>query len=288
MSLTETFTYLFLNLLSKWFRAISHANRNRIGDALARFVFRWIPKRQNEALENIQIAFPDKSIDEHVMILKKCYRSFMINAVHFLAFPTSFQRFEFNVEGKEILDRALAKNKGVIFITGHCGAWELLIAWLGANNYPFEGVAAEQRNLGSNKHFKELRELFGIKHIFRAAPIDTMMQTLKSKMILGLVSDQDAGQRGSFVSFFGKKASTPRGPAVFHLKTGAPMVFATAFHEGQNTIHIHFQEINPKTNDSDTITQTFTTMLENKIKQYPSQYFWFHRRWKSANKHQAS
>ena len=133
-----------------------------------------------------------------------------------------------------------------------------------------------------------MRELFGLKHIFRAAPIDTMMQTLKSKMILGLVSDQDAGQRGSFVSFFGKKASTPRGPAVFHLKTGAPMVFGTAFHEGQNIIHIHFQEINPKTKDSDTITQTFTTMLENKIKQYPSQYFWFHRRWKSADKHQGS
>ncbi len=286
MSLTETFTYVFLNLLSKWFQAISHTNRNRIGDTLARFAFRWIPKRQDEALKNIQTAFPEKSMDDHVTILKQCYRSFMMNAVHFLAFPKSFHNFEFNVEGKEILDRALAKKRGVLFITGHCGAWELLIAWLGVNKYPFEGVAAQQRNLGSNKHFQERREFFGVKHIFRSSSVETMIGTLKSKNILGIVSDQDAGPKGAFVSFFGKNASTPKGPAVFHLKTGAPMVFGTAFYEGQNTFHIHIQEINPKTNDSDTITQTFTTMLENKIKQYPSQYFWFHRRWKSVDKHQ--
>ena len=148
MSLTETITYGFLKLFSKLFRVISHEMRNKFGDALGIFAWKWIPKRQDEALKNIRIAFPEKSEADHLDILKNCYRLFMKNAVQFLAFPKSFQEITFTVEGREILDRAIAMDKGVIFITGHCGAWELLIAWLGTNGYPFEGVAAEQSNLG--------------------------------------------------------------------------------------------------------------------------------------------
>ena len=284
MSKTETLTYVFLKLLSKWFRALSHQNRNKIGDLLARIVYRWIPIRQKEALKNIQIAFPNKSIVSQIKILKKCYRYFMKNAVHFLAYPNSYHNYEFLIDGKEILDHAIAKDEGVIFITGHCGAWEVLISWLGSNKYPFAGVAAVQKNLGSNKHFQDQRDFFGVEHIFRSESIGTMFNALRNKKILGLVSDQDAGEKGISVSFFGQNASTPKGPAVFHLKTGAPLVFGSAFYQGNNTYHIQFQELHPKTYDIDTITQTFTTMLENKIKQYPAQYFWFHRRWKSSEK----
>lgn len=282
MSLTETITYGFLKLLSKLFQVLSHNMRNKTGDALGRFAYKRIPKRQEEALKNIQIAFPEKSETDHGNILKNTYQLFMRNAVQFLAFPKSFQEFTFTVEGKEILDRAMARDKGVIFITGHCGAWELLIAWLGKNGYPFEGVAAEQSNLGADKLFREQREYFKVKQIPRSTPIDTIMETLTSKKILGLVSDQDAGPKGIFVSFFGKQASTPKGPSVFHLKTGAALIFGTAFYEGRNTFHIQIREIIPEDNDVTTITQSFISMLEEKIKQYPSQYFWFHRRWKSS------
>ena len=287
MSLTETITYGFLKLFSKLFRVISHEMRNKFGDALGIFAWKWIPKRQDEALKNIRIAFPEKSEADHLDILKNCYRLFMKNAVQFLAFPKSFQEITFTVEGREILDRAIAMDKGVIFITGHCGAWELLIAWLGTNGYPFEGVAAEQSNLGADKLFREQREYFKVKQIPRSTPIDIIMETLRSKKILGLVSDQDAGPKGIFVSFFGKDASTPKGPAVFHLKTGAALIFGTAFYEGRNTFHIQIREIKPETNDVTAITQSFIYMLQEKIKQYPSQYFWFHRRWKSSRKRES-
>lgn len=281
MSSTHKLTFWILTLFSRWLRSLSHSGRKHVGDILARFAYHLIAKRKDEALVNIAHAFPEMSITQQDQILRNCYRYFSRNSVQFLAFPNSFRRCNVEVRGQVILDNALAGKKGLVFVTGHCGAWEILAAWLGYNNYHFVGVAARQKNLGANKFFQDLRETSGIKHIFRKSPIESMYQVLEDNGILCLAADQDAGRKGIFVDFFGKPASTPKGPALFHLKTEAPMVFGSVFRTGNSRYIFEIQEITSPEKTPESITQSYTSILEKKIRKYPEQYFWFHRRWKT-------
>ena len=95
-------------------------------------------------------------------------------------------------------------------------------------------------------------------------------------------SDQDAKNSGIFVEFFGMKASTHKGAALFHLKSKAPIIFVTLHMESTNEYFLNIQPIiTNKESDIESITISYTRLLENIIIKHPEQYFWFHRRWKT-------
>jgi len=202
--------------------------------------------------------------------------------MQFLSFPRSIQDADITVNGKEYLDEALTKKKGVILVTGHFGVWEIMVAWFGLNQYSMLAVGQKQKNSGADTFVNQLREDTGIKMISRKSPLEFMYEALASNRILTLGSDQDAKKRGVFVKFFNLPASTPKGAARFHLEHRSPMIFATCHLEKPNN---HVLDILPVPADSnsniETITQSFTFMLEKIITAYPKQYFWIHRRWKT-------
>ena len=80
----------------------------------------------------------------------------------FLGFPESYPQIKIRVENKIILDEAIRERKGVLFISGHFGFWECIIAWFGRNNYPLTGIAQKQKNEGAHKFFIKKREWSGI------------------------------------------------------------------------------------------------------------------------------
>lgn len=282
MKLTHKLTYQSLRLFSKWLQKRSFYQNQLLSQKLSGLFFHFIPIRKPVAISNIARSFPQKSSQWKLNILKKCYQFFTHNFIRFLSFPSSYFLTSVSSKSKDILDMAIKQRKGVIIITGHFGAWELLSAWLGYNGYPIIGVAHRQRNLGSDQFFKELRERSGFGHIFRKEPIDKMYQVLSDGKMLGLVSDQDTKSRGVFVNFLNQPASTPKGAARFYKKTGAPMVFVTCVEQSSNKYEINCQNVlsNNKATVKD-ITQRYTTLLEAKIMQHPEQYFWWHRRWKT-------
>ena len=145
----------------------------------------------------------------------------------------------------------------------------------------FVGVAQKQKNKGAHNFFINQRELAGTKHIIRGKSVKEMYKVLSNNGLLGLVSDQDAKSKGVFVDFFGTPASTPKGAALFHINTRAPLLLGVCFKENFKKYHIHFKAINTKNKNLEEITQEYTSQLESYIKQYPDQYFWFHRRWKT-------
>ena len=108
-----------------------------------------------------------------------------------------------------------------------------------------------------------------------------MYDVLSKNGLLGLVSDQDARGKGIFVDFFGIPASTPKGAAIFHVNTKAPMLLGICLKQNFRKYHIHFKAINTKNKDIKEITQEYTKLIELYVKKYPDQYFWFHRRWKT-------
>ena len=202
--------------------------------------------------------------------------------IRFFAFPKSFDEIDLRVLGRENLDNAFEKRKGIVFITGHIGAWELLSAWLGSNGYPTTIVLAKQKNRGSNQFIIDHRCQFETKYVYRRSSIDEMYNILKRNEALALASDQDARKHGVFVNFFGKKASTPKGAARFYLNSGCSLIFTLCYKVGKNKYVIDFVPIVPEDGANvESITQSFTKILEEYIRKYPEQYFWFHRRWKT-------
>ena len=113
--------------------------------------------------------------------------------------------------------------------------------------------------------------------------LEKMNRVLDDGGILGLVSDQDAKNRGVFVRFFNILSSTPKGAAQFYQHKGSVPIFGVCSKEGHNQFLIKFKPI-PKGSlaDTETFTQAYTQLLENEIRIHPEQYFWWHNRWKTS------
>ena len=282
MNFTDKITYHFLRAISKVISKFSLRNQVLISQHIASILYQYIPKRKKVAIKNLKTAFPEYSDIWIQNMRKKCYKFFIYNFIQFLAFPKSTDSIKIQINGHVALDNALEKGKGVILISAHFGAWEILGHWLGVNNYPLRGVAQRQKNKGANKFFEEKRQLSGIKHIYRKVGIDVLYNILKENKILGLVSDQDAKNKGIFVNFFNTPASTHKGAAIFHLNTSAPMIFGLCIQTGFQEYKIELIPIIPVNNTIEDITKQYTLTLEKIIRKYPEQNFWFHNRWKTT------
>ena len=282
MRYNHKISYHLLTYFAKWLQSRSIYKNRVLAQKISSIFYHYITIRKAEAEQNIVRAFPDKQIQLHTHILKKCYQFFTCNFIYFLTFPFSYFSASISIKSKTALDVANRQGKGVIIITGHVGAWEILSAWFGYNGYCLVGVAHQQNNQGSDTFFKELRGMSGFEHIYRKEPIEKMYRVLNEGKMLGLVSDQDAKTNGVFIDFLNHPASTPKGAALFHLKTKAPMVFVSCMEQSPNNYEVNCEKVISKSGDSvKDITQRYSTMLEETIKQHPEQYFWWHRRWKT-------
>ena len=284
MNFKDQLTYILLKLISKKSRNISEIDRRKLAIKLASFVYNFVPIRKKEAFKNIKTAFPEMNHHWINKQLKGSYQIVINNFIDFLSLPNSYQKIKYKIENQDIFDKAIKKEKGLILLTAHFGLWEKWGAWFGMNNYPIWGVIQKQANKGADLFFKEIRESYGMNHIYRKSSINKIYELIKKKKIVILASDQDARKNGVRVNFFNKPTYTPKGAAKFHIKTDAPMVFSVSYMEPDGTIVISFSEIKIKSNLSvENISQIYTNKLEKIIKRYPDHYFWFHRKWKSTN-----
>jgi len=284
LNFTHKITYHFLGFISNLVTKLSLRTQIIISQHIASVLYHYIPKRKNVAIKNIQTAFPKCSDIWVANTLKKCYKFFAYNFIQFLALPKSTDSIKIQINGQTALDNAIEQGKGVILISSHFGPWEILGHWLGVNNYQLRGVAHKQKNKGANRFFEEKRQLSGIKHIYRKVGMDVFYNILEEKKILGLVSDQDAKNKGIFINFFNKPASTHKGAAIFHLNTNAPMIYGICIQTGFQEYKIELIPITSVKNTIKDIIQEYTLTLERIIQKYPEQYFWFHNRWKTNPK----
>ena len=135
MNYKEKFTYQFLKLISRHLNKIDEKRRILYINAMAGFVYKFIPVRKRVALNNIQIAFPNQDNEWAKKILKNSYRIAIKNFIEFLSIPVSVKTSNFKIKNVEVLKDALDQKRGVILVTGHYGLWEKWGAWLGMNGY---------------------------------------------------------------------------------------------------------------------------------------------------------
>ena len=176
-----------------------------------------------------------------------------------------------------------------IVMTGHLGNWEVMALALAAQGGKASVVARPLDNPLVNAFVHQMRTSTGVRVVDKKGAADEAEQILAEGGNLGLVGDQDAGAKGMFVDFFGRPASTFKSIALLSLKFQAPILVLTCVRTGEPLRHSLAMEdvIYPEDYANDpgavrAITQRYATALERAIRRHPEQYFWLHRRWKSA------
>jgi KDO2-lipid IV(A) lauroyltransferase len=127
----------------------------------------------------------------------------------------------------------------------------------------------------------------GYKTISRDGnPYREVLKALKRNEFVAVLSDQDGGRQGCFVDFFGRPSSTPKGAALFALRGGSPLITAFGVRQPDATTKTYLEEIPPPNTgdmekDIETICAIYSQRLENFVRLYPEQWFWFHKKWKT-------
>lgn len=185
--------------------------------------------------------------------------------------------------------------RGALVVTGHLGNWELAGAAAAGLGIPVSAVVKGQRNQRVDRHLAAVRRSLGVEPIAMRWAGRGVPTALDAGRAVALVADQDARDRGVVVPFLGRPASTFRGPAALALRHDVPLLFGTMVREGEGwrlgLEPVEAELARPTADGSAeapadgsvrTLTRAWVAKLEREVRERPEQYFWFHRRWKSA------
>jgi KDO2-lipid IV(A) lauroyltransferase len=262
-----------------------------VGDAVGFLSFTILRIRRKVTLDNLKESFKDQfSHDDCVKIAARSYRNIAKGMIEFGLLPTlkkNLQRF-LTIQGLENYQKISEEGRGGVLVTGHFGSWELMGAFVAASGLPVDYLVGEQHNIHVNRLMNDHRRMFGVGLIEMGVAARGVIKALRNGRMVCMLSDQDAGSDGVIVEFMGRPASTPKGPAAFALKTGAPLACSFIIREGfkhRIVIEPPF-DLTPtgnKDEDIKQLTQAYTSLLEKYVREYPDHWFWPHRRWKSTS-----
>ncbi len=191
-----------------------------------------------------------------------------------------------SMEGADYLSEALKLGHGVVVLTAHIGNWEWMAAALSFAGFPITTIAKPQPNSQYTRILDEYRAMAGIEVFNRGtSEIVRAARALKKNKVLGFLADQDGGSQGIFVDFFGKKASTPVGPAIFAKKFDSVIIPIFAYRRPQGGHHVVIEpplDYERQVSDEQEIYQNtvkMTKIIEEAVTAHPEDWLWFMKRW---------
>lgn len=231
------------------------------------------------------------SPSELLRLERKVFQNVMQTAVEVLRFPkvdkTYLDRYV-TIDSLEKLAAAKQKGKGMIALTAHFGNWELQSVAASSWGYPMQVLARQQKFPKVNQLLNRYREQTGCRVISKGFATREIIRHLEANGLVGILTDQDAGQNGVFVNFFGRPTSFAPGPIAFALRTGCEVIPCFirrehhAFHRIDVTEPIQVTKSGNEAEDIRRGLQQFAERLEGYIRKYPDQWLWLHKRWKSS------
>jgi len=213
----------------------------------------------------------------------------MIELIYFMAHPKMIKE-KVVFENKHYLDEALSQGKGVIAVSAHFGNFPLMLLRVAQEEYPTNAIIRSARDKKVEQYFQKLRTDLGLKTIYshpRQVCVTDSIKALRNNEFLFIPLDQHFGSGGAvFVDFFGEKAATATGPAVFAMRTKAPIVPIFIVRQKDDTHKIIVEKplsLEQCGNEKETIQVNIariTNVIEQYIRRYPEEWGWMHRRWK--------
>ena len=261
-----------------------------MASALARFIYVLLPRLQKTAETNLLLAFPDWTEARRQSVIRGMLRHLGWMAVEFARFP-KYTRQNIDqiivLDGHEHFLEGQRRGKGVLYLTGHIGAWELSSFAHALYGFPLHYLARAIENRRIDALVNGYRCLSGNQPIFKNESARVTLKVLKDAGTIGILADQNTmPSEAVFVEFFGTAASTTTGIARLALHTGAAVVPGYAVWDEQlGKYRLRFEPrvelIRTGDAERDILenTQKFAKVLEEVIRKYPDQWVWVHGRW---------
>lgn len=288
--LSHHFEYLAARAGMAVAETLSAHAADRLGAGLGLIVHRVLTSRRRIAFDNIKRALGDTLSDQEISSLVRevfanigrtvielaRYRRMGGQGILALADPAPL----------EIIREVLQEGRGVVLATAHFGNWEILAALLAQNGIPIDALALTQSNPEINELVINLRRNMGINILEVPANARQVLRSLKENRLVLMAADQHASTGTLVMDFFGRPAAIARGPALFSVKCGCPIVPMLLCRERFNRHVIITGEVirPPQSGDEEadiaTMTATYLRFLEYHIRRRPEQWLWTHNRWK--------
>lgn len=260
--------------------------------------YKFSHQHRQRAQNNIALSFPDWSTARINTVaeqsIQHMFQLFMVDAMVTPRCITesSWPRYVRIGELPRTLER-LVKGQPAIFITGHCGNWELLGYSLAVIGYPLHALARPLDNPLLNRWVMGIREERGMRIVTKWGATPVLQEILSSGGWVAFIADQNAGDQGLFVPFFGRLASSYKSIGLLAMRYNIPIVAGVARRLGGRFQYelscADFITPDDWANHDDPlfyITARFNHAMEQMIRAAPEQYLWVHRRWKSRPRHE--
>jgi Kdo2-lipid IVA lauroyltransferase/acyltransferase len=263
---------------------------HKIGFTLARWAYPLLKSRREVALRNLHNAFPEMDEQKREQIAFHSFQNISATFIELLWMQNLTKegiKQRVVIDNFDLLEKLRERNKGIIFLTAHFGSWELATQAISVyTDATVSAIAKSQSNTLVDKHITQWREMFGTRIVPMGVSVREILRRLQQGGIVALAADQTAPKESVSVEFFGRQVPTFQGPAVFCLKTGAPIVLGCTVRQEHGTYSMHLVHVPSDDLDGFSeehvleLTQRQVRLTEEIIRQYPEQWMWMHKRWK--------
>jgi KDO2-lipid IV(A) lauroyltransferase len=263
----------------------------RLGAKVGALAFRVAGRERAKALASLQMAFPLATPGEREDLARRAFIHWGTTAGELACVRQLDARrdelIEWPEEDRARMDSALARGKGVVFVTGHVGNWEILARHVALSGYPCAVIGREASDPRTTQLIERFRSDGKLRVIWRGhrGAAKDMLRTLRGNGVLGLLIDQDTRVQSVWVPFFGHAAKTPRAAADLALRTKAVPILGFAIRVGEGRFRLSMREVPLPPGDGEeavlALTAELTRGIEEQIRAHPEQWVWMHERWKS-------
>ena len=288
----ERLEFAVLWLILKFLGVLPRPVARTVAAAITQFILLFMRRLGRTAKFNLRLAFPDWTEAQRRGVMRRMAWHLGWMAAEFAQFPRWTRQ---NVERRVILDgheNFLAghnQGRGVLFLTGHVGAWELSSFAHALYGFPLHYMARPVDNPRVDALINRYRCLSGNRPLFKNESARIMLQVLREAGTIGILADQNTlPEEGVFVDFFGRQACTTTGIARVALHTDAAVVPVCCYWDGaMRKYRLRFEPPVSLTRTGDSSrdiyenTLRFTKILEGFIRKLPDQWVWVHARWKT-------
>lgn len=290
-SLKHRVEYGAFSVLRGLVRLLPEAVALGLGEALGWGVGVVARVRRGVVDQNLLRAFPEQDDRWRARVARGSYRHLGREAVAMFRLGGHTRDWVLeatSVEGLEPLLESVEAGRGAIVVTGHLGSWEMGGAAIAVRGAPVDAVALVQGNPLFDRDLVATRQRLGMEVIRRGDASKAVLRSLRRGRVPALVADQNARHAPLFVDFFNTPAATFRGPALFALRTGAPMFvgICTRTSRHPQRYRVVLQEVSIERSgdleaDVQRLTEAHVGVLQEWVTRSPEQYFWQHKRWKT-------
>lgn len=266
----------------------------RLGRAAGALAYWVLPGTRRLALRHLALAFPEMPEAERRRVARRMFQHLACSAMEITSIEGYNARLPeyLRMADPALLHAAVAKGKGVVFVTGHLGNWELMARLVARVGAPVSAVAKRGGDARLMGLIEQWRAEGGVTTLWREDPSTAraLLRVFKQGHVLGILVDQDTKVQGVWVPFFGRLAYTPRAPADLALRSGAPILVGTSHRPSERpgdglVFEVTEVPYDPAPPDREAevlrITAACQAVLEDAIRRHPADWVWMHERWKT-------